>query len=344
MANRLNVIRSHLEGCEAGAAAAPAGQKQVVTVVGACFMDYVSYVDRFPKGGETLHCNSFQKGFGGKGANQAVIVGKLGGNCRMVGRVGTDGDGADYIQNFRKEGISTEFVDRVPGKSTGLAKILVDRSGENLIVICPNATDEVTVPFLKQTAPRWLSGSDIIVCQNEVPLDANLFALEAASTAGKKTVFIPAPAPTPEQLPRVRPAMKFVSLFTPNQHEAAVMLGYPVNGVADGLRAAVDLRDKVMQPDSEVCITMGKDGAIVLEKGAKQAVHVPPFPVPRELVIDTTGAGDCWAGSLCYFISVGESLLTAAAKANQCAAYSVQRKGTQSSYPSRSDLPASMFQ
>eukprot|EP01062_Namystynia_karyoxenos_P025321 TRINITY_DN19948_c0_g1_i1.p1 TRINITY_DN19948_c0_g1~~TRINITY_DN19948_c0_g1_i1.p1 ORF type:complete len:348 (+),score=105.03 TRINITY_DN19948_c0_g1_i1:88-1131(+) len=346
MAHRVETLRSHLSPTQRGAPLASSGasgQPKGITVVGACFIDYISYVDRFPQGGETLHCNLFQKGFGGKGANQAVMCGRLGGRCKMVGMVGADGDGAEYLENFKREGIDTTSVVRCTGESTGLAKILVDKSGENLIVICPNATGRISVEHLQKTAPQWLAGTDIVVCQNEVPLDANLYALEAASKAGKMTVFVPAPAPTPEQLPKMRPAMKYVSIFTPNQHEAAIMLGTTVRGVQQGLQAAVDLRDRVLRPDSQVCITMGSDGAIVLEQGAAQAVHVPPFPVPKEQVVDTTGAGDCWAGALCYFLSIGEGLLKAAEKANACAAISVQKKGTQSSYPHRSELPAAMF-
>eukprot|EP01061_Rhynchopus_euleeides_P009248 TRINITY_DN18382_c0_g1_i1.p1 TRINITY_DN18382_c0_g1~~TRINITY_DN18382_c0_g1_i1.p1 ORF type:complete len:352 (+),score=139.63 TRINITY_DN18382_c0_g1_i1:75-1058(+) len=311
-----------------------------MTVLGACFMDYVSFVDRFPSGGETLHANSFQKGFGGKGANMAVIIGKLGGRCRMVGAVGADGDGADYIQNFKREGIETDCVVQREGQTTGLANIVVDSHGENTIVICPNATGTISPEWVASTS--WLEGTDMVICQNEVPLATNLWALRKASEAGKMTVYVPAPAPTPEQLPELHPVMKFVSIFAPNQHEASLMLGYEVKGIEEGKRAALDLRNRVMNEDSQVIITMGSQGAIVLEKFAKEAVHVPGTAVPKADVVDTTGAGDCFAGSMCYFLSVGHGLMESVKRANFCAGLSVQKKGTQSSYPSASDLPANI--
>ena len=283
-----------------------------LTVVGACFMDYVSFVDRFPQGGETLHANSFQKGYGGKGGNMAMMIGKLGGKCRMVGCVGTDGDGLDYVNNFKKEGIDTADLKRVDGECTGIANIAVDKHGENTIVICPNATNRVTPQFVAST--KWLDGTDIVICQNEVPLATNLWTLETAAKAGKMTVFVPAPAPTPEQVPLMRPVMQYVSIMAPNQHEASILLGYPVNGLEEGKKAALDLRDRIMNKDSQVIITMGSQGAIVLERHATAAVHVPASPVPKEKVIDTTGAGDCFAGSMAYFLSTGCSLMDAVRK------------------------------
>ena len=280
-----------------------------MTVLGACFMDYVSFVDRFPSGGETLHANSFQKGFGGKGANIAVMIGKLGGRCAMVGAVGNDGDGKDYVANLQKEGIDTANVAQLSGESTGIANIAVDAAGENTIVICPNATGKITSEWVGTTS--WLNSTDIVVCQNEVPLQTNLWALQKASEAGKTTVYVPAPAPSPDQISLLRPVMKYVSYFTPNQHEASIMLGYEVNGIEAGKRAAVDLRDRIMNPSSQVVITMGKDGAIVLAKGETTARHVPGVSVPREKVVDTTGAGDCFAGSMCYFLSLGLGLIEA---------------------------------
>ena len=326
---RVEVLNSHL------------GNNSInnhMTVVGACFMDYISYVERFPEGGETLHATSFAKGFGGKGANMAVIIGRLGGKVSMVGKVGGDGDGSDYINNFKKQNVETSKVGIDQNHSTGLAKILVDKTGENLIVISPNATSTVNPSFLE--SQQWLKSTDMVICQNETPLETNLWALEQASKAGKKTVFVPAPAPSPSQLDKLKPVMKYVSIFAPNQHEASLMLGYPVKGVEAGLRAAGDLREKLMKSDSCVIITMGSSGSAVLDSTMKTAVHIPAISVPKSDVVDTTGAGDCFAGSLCYFISTGLSLIDAVKKATYCAGLSVQKKGTQSSYPSKSDLPS----
>eukprot|EP00659_Diplonema_papillatum_P020021 gene20021-30813_t len=285
---------------------------QHVTIVGACFMDYVSYVDRFPKGGETLHANHFQRGFGGKGANQAVMIGRLGGRVRMVGKVGADGDGVSYLKNFETEGVETAFVQQVPKQATGLAKIVVDKSGENTIVICPNATNEVTKEFLQSV--DWLKGTDMVVCQNEVPLESNLYAIEQASKAGKVTVYIPAPAPSPSQVKVLRQYMQYVSIFMPNQHEAGIMLGSVVKGVDEGKRAALALRKQLLKPDARVIITLGSQGAIVLDKNNTSAVHVSAANVPSDKVIDTTGAGDCFTGAFCYYLSIGDTLINAVKK------------------------------
>eukprot|EP00760_Papus_ankaliazontas_P038350 PhM_4_TR9095/c0_g1_i1/m.36799/K00852/rbsK, RBKS; ribokinase len=342
MADRVRVLSSHLNNNGGAAAPSDAAKKNaVITVLGSCFMDYVAYCDRMPKIGETLHSHTFDKGFGGKGANQAVMAGKLGGKVRMVGLVGQDGDGADYIQNFKNHGVDARHVHRVPGQATGLAMIMVDKTSHNSIMICPNATNKFSVQFLEENLAGWLQGTDVLICQNEIPLDTTLHALKLASTAGVYTVFNPAPAPaTAADLAKIKPYLRYVSLFCPNESEATQICGYEIKDVDSAKRGA----EKMLSDGTgckSVLITLGSQGSVYMEKGAKEATYVP---ATKAKAVDSTGAGDCFVGTLAYFMSTGDCLGEAARKATMVAGISVTRKGTQKSYPPRAELPAEMFQ
>ncbi|ORC91623.1 putative adenosine kinase [Trypanosoma theileri] len=309
-----------------------------VVVVGSCFLDYIAYVDRIPHIGETLKSRSFQKGFGGKGANQAVAAGRLGARVAMVSVVGSDGDGADYIENFKKNGVDTTCVFRKQGEASGLAMIFVESaSSNNEIVICPNATKAMTVDFLRKSSDnynRFLPKScRFLICQNEIPLETTLDVLREAHTRGIYTVFNAAPAPSPSDVEVIKPYLQYVSLFSPNEVEATLITGIKV---VDGASAASAAKALQRLGVRDVVITLGAQGYVIAEQGS-EAIHVPGI---RVKAVDTTGAGDSFVGSMVYFMSIGKTLKEACKLANVCASMSVQKKGTQSSYPSLAELPA----
>jgi len=337
--DRLGIVQSHLtSGALQQTAATTTNASKSITVLGSCFMDYVAYCDRLPAVGETLHSELFQKGFGGKGANQAVMAGRLGANVRMVSVVGADGDGSDYVENFKKNAVDTRFVKQIPNQSTGLAMIMVDKSAHNAIVICPNVTTQLTVPYVSSTLPGCLQGADILICQNEIPIDTTLYALKTAHAAGIYTVFNPAPAPqTPQDLAKVKAHLRYVSMFCPNETEASQICGFAIKDVESAMKGA-----KSMMAEGSckaVIITLGSLGAVLMERG-KEPVYEKATEVKA---VDTTGAGDCFVGTLANFLAAGNDLQKAVRKANYCAGVSVTRKGTQLSYPFKKDLPGELF-
>ncbi|KAG5475274.1 hypothetical protein LSCM1_03386 [Leishmania martiniquensis] len=328
--HRVQNVQSH------GGAYCPA-----ILVVGSCFLDYVCYVDHMPQVGETMHSESFHKGFGGKGANQAVAAGRLGAKVAMVSMVGTDGDGSDYIKELEKNGVDTTYVLRTGRSATGLAMILVDaESSNNKIVICPNATKYFTPELLRAQTGNYdriiHPGLKFLIAQNEVPLATTLDTIKEAHVRGVYTVFNTAPAPKPSEVTQMKPFLRYVSLLCPNEVEAALITGVKVTDTASAFRAIEALQRLGVR---DVVITLGAAGFALSENGAAP-VHVAG---KRVKAVDTTGAGDCFIGSMVYFMSRGSNLLEACKRANECAAISVMRKGTQLSYPYPSELPAGVM-
>lgn len=331
--NRVEVISKQLDN--ASPSLVP------VVVLGACFLDYIGYVKNMPKPGETKHSDQFQKGFGGKGANQAVMAGRLGSKVRMVSVVGSDGDGTSYVNELKKNGVACDTVYQIPNASSGLALIFVDTlSGQNEIVICPNATTSLTVEYLKKASNNYndfLNGCRFLICQNEIPLSTTLEVIREAHGRGIYTVFNSAPAPSPSEVEAIKPYLKFMSLFCPNETEASAITGVNVQDAASAFEAIKKLQQMGV---ADVVITLGSNGFAIATRGAEPSHH----PCVRVKAVDTTGAGDCFVGSMVYFLEKGKSLLESCKRANVCAALSVQRKGTQSSYPHPSELPQSLFE
>ncbi|CCW61016.1 unnamed protein product [Phytomonas sp. EM1] len=312
-----------------------------IVVLGSCFMDYFAYVDRAPQMGETLHSQSFMRGFGGKGANQAVAAGRLSAKVAMVSMVGSDGDGAGYIKHLQESGVDTNFVFQHPNNASGLAMIIVDNNtSNNEIVICPNATSHLLPQFLRERTNNFdtflTKSVKYIICQNEIPLETTLEVLKEAHSRGIYTIFNAAPAPTSKQVVQIKPYLPYVSLFCPNEIEAFHMTGVKVTDTKSATKAVAALQALGIR---DVIITLGAAGFVLSENGGKP-VHCKGKVVKA---VDTTGAGDCFVGSAAYFMSRGHSLLEACRRANECAAISVTRKGTQSSYPKPSELPPGLI-
>ena len=172
---------------------AGSSDRPVVCVVGACNMDLVSFVPRLPRMGETLHGSRFHMGFGGKGANQAVMAARLGADVSMIAELGQDIFGRDTLENFESVGIDTTHVHFTDEASTGVAPIAVDPDGENSIIIVMGANDLLTEEEI-EAARAEIAAADVLVCQLEIPVEISLKALRVAREEGVATVFNPAPA------------------------------------------------------------------------------------------------------------------------------------------------------
>ena len=302
-----------------------------VCVVGSINLDMNAYVHRFPRPGETLHGGRFTTGYGGKGANQAVMVARLGGNISMVGRVGDDIFGQDMRRNLAAEGIDARFVFESAGVSSGVAVITVDDSGQNTIIVIAGANGLVT-PDDVTAAQAAIAGARVLLCQMEVPMAANLAALRLARAAGVTTIFNS--APVSGEVPAE--VYELTDIFCPNETEAELLTGIEVHTLDDARLAASIILERGARA---ALITLGARGCLyVSADGADEVI-----PTVEVNAVDTTGAGDAFVGSLGYFLAAGVALRTAIERANAIAAISVQSPGTQASYPRREQLPAELL-
>ena len=290
-------------------------------------MDLIAYAPRLPAPGETLMGSRFQTGYGGKGANQAVAAARLGASVGLVARVGGDVFGADMLANFAAQGIEVSHVWRSDGVSSGVAPIAVDDAGRNAIIVVAGANALLT-PADVDGAAATIRRARVLLCQLEVPIETSLRALVIARGAGVLTILNPAPAPDalPDALLRVS------DLVCPNESEASVITGITVTD-ADSAEAAG--RALVARGAQAAIITLGASGCLYVS-----ATESWRAPAPVVTPVDTTGAGDCFLGSLAFFLARGASLRDAATRAAAVAALSVQHPGTQTSYPRAADLPA----
>jgi ribokinase len=302
-----------------------------ICVVGSANVDLISYAPRLPKLGETLTGTRFATGFGGKGANQAVMAAKLGAEVAMVTKLGDDAFGRDYLANFVRVGIDTTYVGVSGDASTGVAPIWVDEpSGNNAIIIVPG-TNFLLTPADVDDAADAITGADVLVCQWEIPLDCVVRAFAIARDAGVFTIFNPAPA-QPEVPPEL---LATTDLFCPNESETELLTGLSVATLDDVERAARSLIGRGVR---RVVCTLGERGALYVSDD-----EVVLVPAERVDALDTTGAGDAFVGSLAFFVARGLAVPEAMARAARIATMTVLKPGTQSSFPSAADLPPGLL-
>jgi ribokinase len=280
--------------------------------------------------GETLHGDRFHMGFGGKGANQAVMAAKLGGDVTMVTKLGQDVFGENTLKNFTSRGVNTQHVHFTDQAFSGVAPIAVDTEGHNSIIIVTGANDLLTVEEVEAARPT-IAASSILVCQLEIPQDINLAALRIASEEGVKTIFNPAPARS--EIPQE--FYHLSDIFCPNETETELLTGMSVESLEEAENAA---RVLIERGAGTVILTLGERGSLLVTDIT--AEYVPVEPVKA---LDTTGAGDAFVGSLAFFLAAGKSLSDSIKRANRVAAVSVQSSGTQTSFPEAKDLPSELI-
>ncbi|XP_062325029.1 ribokinase isoform X1 [Osmerus eperlanus] len=307
-----------------------------VVVVGSCMTDLVSQATRLPKEGETIHGHKFFIGFGGKGANQCIQAARLGAKTAMVCKVGKDFFGDNYLQNFKDNGIHTEFVGQTSVAATGAASIMVNDAGQNAIVIVAGANLVLGSEELQQALPA-IRRAKVLVCQLEISPGTSLRALRMAQENNVRTIFNPAPA-----IAALDPDFYRASdIFCCNESEAELLMGWSVTSVEEAGRTG---RELLKRGCGAAIITLGPQGCVVLaaQEPSSPAHHVPTTAVTA---VDTTGAGDSFIGALAFYVAHYPTmpLKEMARRANQVAGVSVQTVGTQTSYPSKKDLPADLF-
>ncbi len=269
-----------------------------VTVVGSANTDLVARCERLPRPGETLSDASLERFPGGKGANQAAAARRLGAEVRFVGRIGAD----DLVlRSLEREGVDVSGVVRDEGE-TGMALVLVDAEGENVIVVAPAANRRLRPEDVD------VGDADAVMCQMEIPFEAVAAAAAGASASGAFFCLNAAPARGPLP-PEVEPDLLIV-----NRYEHETVGGY----------------------GGRVALTLGAEGAVLLEGGEEVARAKPP----EVKVVDGTAAGDAFCAAL--VVSMLEGLEPQAALARACAAGAVaaSRQGAQPSLPTAEELDA----
>jgi len=291
-----------------------------IAVVGSTNIDMVAYTDLIPERGETVTGKDFAIGFGGKGANQAVMAARLGVHTYMVGAVGDDVFGQSAIKNFVDQGVNTQYLETVSG-SSGVAPIWVDADGDNRIIVVPGANAKVTVAQV-ESAINSIKDLKVVIGQFEIPVEVTTAAFTAARKLGITTILNPAPY-------REIPAdlLAVTDWLIPNSHEFQDLHPQHLDPNSDGVIADFAAAQKI-----NLVVTLGEDGVVIADGTITKVAAQKVKPV------DTTGAGDCFVGSFAFGLAMQMSPAKAAALGCQTAGLSVTRLGAQSSYPSAAEV------
>jgi len=299
------------------------GKHQVV-VVGSLHMDLILKVKSIPHIGETVLGKNFKMSPGGKGANQAIAATKLGEKVKIVGRVGADMFGKQLIENARKNGVDVKHIVIDKKRFTGLALIMVDGKGNNIITVASGADMgccEEDINGARETIVR----SDVLLTQLEIPLSTVEHAIMIASESGVKTILNPSPV---QKLPNR--LLKKIDVLVLNEREAEILSGVKMKNINLAGKASRKILGKVVK---NVIITLGEDGAII--STAKETVHIKGI---RVNAVDTTGTGDAFCGALAVSLSRGKGLKEATWYANYAGALAATKIGAQEALPTKMDV------
>lgn len=293
-----------------------------IVVVGSINMDLVARTHAIPLAGQTVTGTGFETTPGGKGANQAVAVARLGYPVKMVGKVGEDVFGQALLDNLAHADVGVWAVERVDGPS-GVAPILVADSGENSIVVVPGANGKVDREYVDNNA-ELIRGAGMVLLQLEIPMATIERVVEICAEANVPVMLDPAPAAS---LPET--AWSCVAWLTPNETEAAFYVG-----------AALTVEETAKQLLAKgargTVLKRGAEGVFISD-GGRDAQWVKPFEVEA---VDTVGAGDCFNGAFAVALMEGKGPIAAARFASAAAAISVTRRGAQASMPTREEVNA----
>jgi ribokinase len=283
-----------------------------ICVIGSSNIDQIAYTQNIPADGETLFGDSFQMGFGGKGANQAVMAGLLGADVYMITCLGDDVYKEMTITNYQANNVNTDHIQMVRG-SSGVAPIWVDATGQNRIIVIPGANNEIDATKAISSMEE-IGDIAVLVGQCEIPMDVNHEVFKYARSNSIVTIFNPAPATTLD-----KEFLNHISWLIPNENEFKLISGMEPNN------------ENFMKFKKEVpcnlIVTLGEKGAVLVEEDGTKY-----FEAPTVEAVDTTGAGDSFIGTFAYELSEENSPEECIKKAVAKASQSVTKKGTQSSY------------
>ena len=290
----------------------------VIAVVGSAMMDLTAYADVLPEPGQTLAGQLFTTGFGGKGANQAVMAAHCGAEVHFIGKLGKDVFGTAIADNFVKVGIQSKYVDKSE-TATGVAHIWVDSNGENRIIIIPGANHEIEMAKAVE-AINSIKDLKVVVAQCEIKQEVTLAAFKAAKARGCITILNPAPY---QEISAE--LLTLCDWIIPNETEFRELHGE--------LPTSDEVLKSFRQGKNSI-VTLGSQGAVYVSAEGQ----LTKVSAPKVTAVDTTGAGDAFVGTFAYSLASGKDPVTAMTLGIKVASLSVTRKGAQSSYPDQAEI------
>lgn len=295
-------------------------------VVGSVSMDVTTVSSRLPRPGETFLGDSFTMSLGGKGANQAVAVSRAGAEVRYIGCVGDDHFGGIVRDELTQAGVDTSALRVVPGQ-TGVAHIRVDASGENDIVMVPLANAELSTDQIDTALEEFAPTCWVLLTQLEVPVAVTMHAIREAHARGLTVLLDPAPAHDLDAS-----IWPLVDVVTPNETEASLLTGIEVDSPESAIQAGQWFVDRGA---THALITLAGAGSVLVDTDGARTL-----PATRVDVVDTTAAGDAFAGYLAASLAAGEELVAAIERASAAGALAVTRRGASVSIPLADEVAA----
>ncbi len=291
-----------------------------ILVVGSMNMDFVITTDRYPEEGETITGHDFNQIPGGKGANQATAAAKLGGEVDFISACGQDIFGEKLLQTLENNGVNVSKVFQLD-INTGIANIIIDKDGNNKIIIIPGANGQLTPEMIKKVETKF-EKANYVMLQLEIPLETVICSIEMAKKYGAKVILDPAPA---RELPET--IYKNIDYLLPNEIELNSLLKN--RNMNDQEKARHLLKLGV----NRVIVTQGEKGVTVYSNKDEKS-----YKAEKVKAVDTTAAGDAFAGGLAYGLDKGWNEEAAVEFANKVAAFSVSKLGAQSSLPTLAEI------
>ncbi len=284
-----------------------------ICIVGSSNIDQIAYVDMTPHDGETVFGSKYQMGFGGKGANQAVMAGLMGAQTFMITCLGDDVYADMTIENYKNNGVNVDYIQRVEG-SSGVAPIWVDKTGQNRIIVISGANDHINADKAIEDIDK-ISNLNYIIGQFEIPLEVTEKVFIHAKNKNIQTILNPAPAKIPSDN-----LLQVTDWFIPNEIEFETITG----------SSAFDDKNLLNYSNTiagNLIVTLGDKGAAFISNN-----EVIKIEAPTVSAIDTTGAGDAFVGAFSAGLANGLTPIEAIKLGVDRASDSVTKSGTQSSY------------
>ena len=287
-----------------------------IAVVGSINIDQSVETDRIPRKGETIAGQSLKYTPGGKGANQAVAMGRLGAEVVFFGCVGDDANGKAMLENLESQGVSTTHIQTIENVPTGIALITVG-DDDNTIIIVSGANHYVDKPYIDKIK-HYLTEFDLVVLQNEIPKETNLYVIDFCNQNHIPVLFNPAPIEGVDM-----DIIEKVTYFTPNEHEAVLIFGDELS-----------TENLLKKYPEKLVITQGSRGVSTCLKNGE----VLTVPARKANVVDTTGAGDTLNGAFSVRIAAGDDMKSALTYANVAASLSTEKFGAQTGMPTAEEV------
>ncbi|WP_448821208.1 ribokinase [Cetobacterium sp.] len=294
-----------------------------IVVIGSINMDLVTICERAPRGGETLLGKKFMQIPGGKGANQAVAMGKMKSPVSMLGKIGREGMGDILLDSMKKDGIDISNIEYCD-ETTGIAKIIVEENGQNRIIVVPGANYEVDSSYIDRHLDA-IKNCDILVTQLEIPIETVKYSLKKAKEFGKITILNPAPATKLDE-----EIILNSDYIIPNETELELLSEMSITDEKSVINAADVLLKKGVKG---LIVTLGSKGCMYISKVERKA-----FPAYRVKAIDTTAAGDSFIGGFVNGLASGLNFEESIDRGTKVAAISVTRIGAQTSIPTLEEV------